>query len=314
MSIRTGQKTGAILAALGPQVAAARAGAPLDTHPPWARTVAEFIPQEGDIGMDEPVEPPERPRRRGIYLLPNLLTTGSLFAGFYGIIASIDGRYQAAAIAVIIAGVLDGLDGRLARLTHTESEFGKQYDSLSDMVSFGLAPAIIVYQWGLVRLADYGWIWAKLGWLAAFVYTVAAALRLARFNVRARTADRRFFEGLPSPSAAGLMMSMVWLGTDLGWNGVYTLALAFVVSAAAGGLMVSRFSYYSFKEVHPRGRISFTYVFVVPLTFVLIAMDPPTVLFSIGVIFALSGPALALWRRGRRRSGRLPRPGESPGT
>ncbi len=264
--------------------------------------------------MEEPVELPERPRRRGIYLLPNLLTTGSLFAGFYGIIASIDGNYRPAAIAVIIAGVLDGLDGRLARLTHTESEFGKQYDSLSDMVSFGLAPAVIVYQWGLVRLADYGWIWAKLGWLAAFVYTVAAALRLARFNVRARTVDRRFFEGLPSPSAAGLLMSMVWLGTELGWTGVYALILAFVVTAAAGGLMVSRFSYYSFKEVHARGRISFTYVFVVPLTFVLIAMDPSTVLFSIGVIYALSGPMLALWRRQRRRSGRLPRQEQTPGS
>jgi CDP-diacylglycerol--serine O-phosphatidyltransferase len=257
--------------------------------------------------MDKPVNQAERPRRRGIYLLPNLLTTGSLFAGFYGIIASIDGRYEPAAIAVIIAGVLDGLDGRLARLTHTESEFGKQYDSLSDMVSFGLAPAVIVYQWGLVRLADYGWIWAKLGWLAAFVYAVAGALRLARFNVRARTLDRRFFEGLPSPSAAGLMMSMVWLGTELGWTGVYTLALAFVVSTMAGGLMVSRFAFYSFREVHPRGRISFTYVFVVPLTFVLIAMDPPLVLFSIGVIYALSGPLLSLWRRQHRRAERLQR-------
>jgi CDP-diacylglycerol--serine O-phosphatidyltransferase len=257
--------------------------------------------------MYEPSDLTESPRRRGIYLLPNLLTTGSLFAGFYGIIASIDGRYEPAAIAVIIAGVLDGLDGRLARLTHTESEFGKQYDSLSDMVSFGLAPAVIVYQWGLVRLAEYGWIWAKLGWLAAFVYAVAGALRLARFNVRARGAsDRRFFEGLPSPSAAGLMMSMVWLGTELGWTGIYALALAFVVSTAAGALMVSRFSFYSFREVHPRGRISFTYVFVVPLTFVLVAMDPPTVLFAIGVIYALSGPLFSLWRRQRRRAGRAP--------
>jgi CDP-diacylglycerol--serine O-phosphatidyltransferase len=263
--------------------------------------------------MDEPSELAERPRRRGIYLLPNLFTTASLFAGFYGIIASIDGSYQRAAVAVIIAGVLDGLDGRLARLTHTESEFGKQYDSLSDMVSFGLAPAVIVYQWGLVRLGDYGWIWAKVGWLAAFLYAVAAALRLARFNVRTRSADRRFFEGLPSPAAAGLMMSMVWLATDLGWTGVYTLALAFVISTAAGALMVSRFSYYSFKEVHSRGRISFTYVFVVPLTFVLIAMNPPLVLFCIGVIFTLSGPALALWRRQRRRSGRLPRQEGTPG-
>ncbi|MCC7489994.1 MAG: phosphatidylcholine/phosphatidylserine synthase [Gammaproteobacteria bacterium] len=260
----------------------------------------------GDPLLDDPAGTAPRPRRRGIYVLPNLLTTGSLFAGFYGIIASIDGRYEPAAIAVIVAGVLDGLDGRLARLTHTESEFGQQYDSLSDMVSFGLAPAVIVYQWGLVRLADYGWIWAKLGWLAAFIYAVAGALRLARFNVRIGSTDRRFFEGLPSPSAAGLMMSMVWLGTKLGWTGVYALALAFVVSSMAGLLMVSPFPYYSFKEIHARGRISFTYVFVVPLVFVLIAMDPPTVLFGIGVIYALSGPLLALWRL-RRRHARLPR-------
>jgi CDP-diacylglycerol---serine O-phosphatidyltransferase len=264
--------------------------------------------------MDEPTETGMRPRRRAIYLLPNLLTTGSLFAGFYGIIASIDGRYEPAAIAIIIAGVLDGLDGRLARLTHTESEFGKQYDSLSDMVSFGLAPAVIVYQWGLIRLAEYGWIWAKLGWLAAFVYTVAAALRLARFNVRSRSADRRFFEGLPSPSAAGLMMSMVWLGTDLGWNGAATLALASTVAIVAGALMVSGFAYYSFKEVHARGRISFTYVFVVPLTFVLIAMDPPLVLFCIGILYALSGPLVSAWRAQRRRSGNWPQQEERRGT
>lgn len=262
--------------------------------------------------MFEPDDVSSRPRRRGIYLLPNLLTTGSLFAGFYGIIAAIDGHYAAGAIAVIIAGVLDGLDGRLARLTHTESDFGKEYDSLSDMVSFGLAPAVIVYQWGLVRMAEYGWMWAKLGWLAAFLYAVAGALRLARFNTRPHRGDRRFFEGLPSPSAAGLMMSMVWLGTQLGWTGVGVLILAFVVSITAGLLMVSQFPFYSFKEVHPRGRISFTYIFVIPLTFVLIAMDPPLVLFSIGVIYALSGPLLGFWRRRQRRASRLARAGERP--
>jgi CDP-diacylglycerol--serine O-phosphatidyltransferase len=257
--------------------------------------------------MDDPTDTAARPRRRGIYLLPNLLTTGSLFAGFFGIIAAIDGRYQAAAIAVLIATVLDGLDGRLARLTHTESEFGKQYDSLSDMTSFGVAPAVIVYQWGLVRLAEIGWMWAKVGWLAAFIYVVAAALRLARFNVRATITDRRYFEGLASPSAAGLVVSMVWLGTVQGWNGFPTLLVALVVTTAAGALMVSPLPYYSFKEVHPRGRISFTYVFVIPLIFVLIAIDPPTVLFGIGIAYAMSGPILALWRRHRRRAGRVRR-------
>ncbi|MEZ5564573.1 MAG: CDP-alcohol phosphatidyltransferase family protein [Gammaproteobacteria bacterium] len=146
--------------------------------------------------MLEPEPSDELPghKRRAIYLLPNLLTTGTLFAGFYGIVASIDGNYTPACIAVFIAAVLDGLDGRLARLTHTESEFGKQYDSLADMVAFGMAPAIIVYQWGLKALAEYGWAWGKLGWLAAFVYAVAAALRLARFNVGARAIDRRFLK------------------------------------------------------------------------------------------------------------------------
>jgi len=263
--------------------------------------------------MAEPDEKPPRRKRRGIYLLPNLLTTGSLFAGFYGIIASIDGRYEPAAIAIIVAGVLDGLDGRIARLTGTESEFGTQYDSLSDMVSFGLAPAVIVYQWGLVRLGEYGWLWAKLGWLAAFVYAVSGALRLARFNVRVHSVDRRFFEGLPSPSAAGLMMSMVWLGTRLAWTGGYALALAFVVSLAAGLLMVSRFPYYSFKQVHARGRISFAYVIIVPLVFVLIATDPPSVLFTIGIIYALSGPLFGLWRRQRHRRGQPPRQGNPAG-
>lgn len=263
--------------------------------------------------MAEPEEKLLHRKRRGIYLLPNLLTTGSLFAGFYGIIASIDGRYEPAAIAIIVAGVLDGLDGRIARLTGTESEFGTQYDSLSDMVSFGLAPAIIVYQWGLVRLAEYGWLWAKLGWLAAFVYAVSGALRLARFNVRVHSVDRRFFEGLPSPSAAGLMMSMVWLGTRLEWNGGYALALAFVISFVAGLLMVSQFPFYSFKQVHARGRISFTYVILVPLVFVLIAMDPPSVLFAIGIIYALSGPLFGLWRRHRHRQAQLPQQGKSAG-
>lgn len=262
--------------------------------------------------MHEPNEVVERPRRRGIFLLPNLLTTGSLFAGFYGIIAAIDGHFAPGAIAVIIAGVLDGLDGRLARLTHTESDFGKQYDSLSDMVSFGLAPAVIVYQWGLVHMAEYGVVWAKLGWLAAFLYAVAGALRLARFNTRPHRGDRRFFEGLPSPSAAGLMMSMVWLGTTLGWSGAGVLVLAFVVSITAGALMVSQFPFYSFKEVRAHGRISFTYAFVIPLTFVLIAIDPPLVLFTIGVIYALSGPLLWSWRRQGRQAEPPVRSGEKP--
>lgn len=262
------------------------------------------------------------PRRRAIYLLPNLLTTGTLFAGFYGIVASIDGNYTPACIAVFIAALLDGLDGRLARLTHTESEFGKQYDSLADLVAFGMAPAIIVYQWGLRALAEYGWAWGKLGWLAAFLYTVSAALRLARFNVAAKSADRRYFEGLPSPSAAGLVSSMVWLETQFGLGGLPALAISTLVTVTAGLLMVSRLPYYSFKELGPRGRISYAYAVVIPLVFVLIALDPPTVCFIIAAIYALSGPVAAFWRRRRRQPtfparnppAAGPGPGANPGS
>jgi len=255
--------------------------------------------------MDEPNQKISTVRHRGIYLLPNLMTTGALFAGFYGIVAAIDGNYERAAVALFIAQILDGLDGRLARLTGTESEFGRQYDSLSDLVAFGIAPAIIMYQWGLVNLREFGWIWGKLGWLAAFLYTASAALRLARFNVKsAASPDSRFFEGLPSPPAAIVVVSLVWLGTELKWSGGFPLALATIATAVAGGLMVSRMPYYSFKEVSAKGRISFASAVGIPLTFVLIALDPPRVLFILSGTYALSGPALALWRLCRKRSGR----------
>jgi len=263
--------------------------------------------------MDKPPGTTQVPRRRGIYLLPNLLTTGTVFAGFYGIVAAIDGNYRPAAIAIFVAALLDGMDGRLARLTHTESEFGKQYDSLADMVAFGLAPALIVYQWGLKALAEYGWAWGKVGWLAAFLYAVAAALRLARFNVTSATTDRRFFEGLPSPSAAGLVASMVWLATELGIDGLPALAVSTFLTAGAGLLMVSRLAFYSFKELGPRGRISFGYVLLIPLVFVAIAIDPPLVCFLIASVYALSGIVLALWRRRRRTGPRRRSPEELPG-
>jgi CDP-diacylglycerol--serine O-phosphatidyltransferase len=236
-------------------------------------------------------------RHKGIYLLPNLMTTAALFAGFYAIVASIDGNFEKAAIAIFLAQILDGLDGKLARLTRTESDFGKEYDSLSDMISFGLAPAIVVYQWGIERLVEYGPVWGKLGWLAAFTYTVSAALRLARFNVISGTTSKKFFQGLPSPPAAALVASFVWLGTDLGWSGGGPLALAFLVTATAGALMISRFNYYSFKEIRTRKQVSFTYIIVVPMIFVLIALNPPLVLFSLAATFTLSGPGYFLWRK-----------------
>jgi CDP-diacylglycerol--serine O-phosphatidyltransferase len=241
-------------------------------------------------------------RRKGIFLFPNLVTTGVMFAGFYGIVAAIDGNYPRSAVALFIAMVLDGLDGRLARLTGTESEFGKQYDSLSDAVAFGVAPAIIVYQWGLVRLGEYGWIWGKLGWLAAFLYAVSATLRLARFNVMAPDDDKRFFQGLPSPSAAALVTFMVWLVTDLNWSGGFVLAFACFVTPLAGALMVSRLPFYSFKDISPHSRISFTFALAIPLTLVLISLDPPKVLFAMAAGYALSGPIVAFWQRRNRKA------------
>jgi len=239
---------------------------------------------------------------KGIYLFPNLVTTGVLFAGFYGIVAAIDGNFPRSAVALFIAMVLDGLDGRLARLTGTSSDFGKEFDSLSDLVAFGVAPAIIVYQWGLHGLAEYGWLWGKLGWLAAFLYAASAALRLARFNVMPESDDKRFFEGLPSPSAAALVTFMVWLGTELGWSGGGALAFAAAITVIGGALMVSHLHFYSFKEAGPDRRISFTYTLAIPLTLVLIFLDPPTVLFTMAAGYAISGPVVSfrIWMRRRR--------------
>lgn len=246
-------------------------------------------------------------RRRGIYLLPNLMTTAALFAGFYSIVAAIDGNFVKACVAHYIAMVFDGLDGRLARLTNTESDFGKEYDSLSDMVAFGLAPAIVVYQWGLERLAEFGWMWGKLGWLAAFFYAVAAAMRLARFNTFHGKVDKSHFMGLPSPPAASLIIGIVWLGTDLGWSGTPALVAAFLMTVAAGALMVSNFSYNSFKDISIRGRISFTYALTLPLIFIMVAVNPPLVLFGLAFTYAMSGPVFGLWRRQRRQSRRAER-------
>jgi CDP-diacylglycerol--serine O-phosphatidyltransferase len=247
-------------------------------------------------------EPAIKPRGRGIYLLPNLLTTCCLFSGFYAIIAAIDHNFERAGMAVFAAMIFDGLDGRVARLTSTETTFGKEYDSLADMVAFGLAPAIVSYQWGVARIADYGQAWGRFGWLAAFFYAVAAALRLARFNARAATADKRYFEGLPSPSAAAVVAAFVWFSS--GWRepGLSGLILAFAVTALAGALMVSSFGYPSFKQFNLDRRIKFAYMLIVPLFFVLIAIDPPTMLLSMFATYALSAPVLWFGRRLRRLS------------
>jgi CDP-diacylglycerol--serine O-phosphatidyltransferase len=243
-----------------------------------------------------------RARPRGVYWLPNLLTTGALFAGFYAVVAAIDWKFENAGIAVYVAMLFDGLDGRVARWTHTESAFGKEYDSLSDMVSFGLAPAIVTYQWGVARIAEYGPLWRRIGWLVCFFYAAAAALRLARFNSRVATADKNFFEGLPSPSAAAIVAAFVWLAsgqTDIGLPG---LILAFLVTAIAGALMISRFAFNSFKQLDLGARVRFTHILFVPLAFMLVASHPPVAMLLFFGSYALSAPCVWAYRKLRRRS------------
>ncbi|MGH8150569.1 MAG: CDP-alcohol phosphatidyltransferase family protein [Steroidobacteraceae bacterium] len=248
----------------------------------------------------------DKPRPKGIYLLPNLLTTGCLFFGFYAVVAAIDKHFAPAGMAVFVAMIFDTLDGRTARLTHTESAFGKEYDSLADMVAFGLAPAIVSYQWGVVRIAEYGRAWGRFGWLAAFFYAVCAAMRLARFNARSAAADKRYFEGLPSPSAAAIVAAFIWFSSEWREPALAGLIAAFSITAAAGALMVSRFGYASFKQFDLDRRIKFAYMLLVPLFFVLVAIDPPTMLLSMFSTYALSAPVMWAARRLRRllRGGR----------
>jgi CDP-diacylglycerol--serine O-phosphatidyltransferase len=243
---------------------------------------------------------PPRPRRKGIYLLPNLLTTGCLFSGFYAVVAAIDKNFDHAGLAIFLAMICDTLDGRIARLTGTESAFGKEYDSLADMVAFGLAPAIVTYQWGVVRIAEYGHHWGRFGWLACFFYAVAAALRLARFNARSAGADKRYFEGLPSPSAAAIVAAFVGFCSDWREPRLTGLIAAFAVTATAGALMVSSFGYPSFKQFDLDRRIRFLYIVLVPVVFAFIAADPPTMLLAMFGTYALSAPVLWIGRRLRR--------------
>lgn len=250
-------------------------------------------------------EPFDRKRHRSIYLLPNMFTAAALFAGFYAIVAAIQNHFEPAAIAVFVAMVLDGLDGRVARLTHTESAFGTEFDSLADMVSFGLAPALIMYEWALSGMAHLGWAPAKLGWLAAFLYTACAALRLARFNTQVSHTDKRYFVGLPSPSAAAIMVGLVWVGNDLQFHGKQLLWVAFLITVGASILMVSNVLYYSFKQIDLKGPVPFVAILAVVLTLVLASLDPPKMLFTGFLLYGLSGPTLWLLRmrqRARRRA------------
>lgn len=241
--------------------------------------------------------PAKKPPRRGIYLLPNLLTTGALFSGFYSIVAAIDGNFLAAAWAIYVAMFLDGLDGRVARMTSTESDFGKEFDSLADMVSFGLAPAIVTYQWGVERLAEYGPLWGRLGWLAAFLYTVAAAFRLARFNTSLSVDDKRHFQGLPSPPAASGVAAMVWLSIDYQVQGLVALIAGVGITALTGLAMMSNFRYLSFKDFNLGSRVRFANLLIIPLILIVISLNPPVVLFALFLVYASSAPLYWLWRR-----------------
>ena len=239
-------------------------------------------------------------RRKGIYLLPNLITTAGLFGGFYGIVAAMNGRFEHAAIAIFIAMILDGLDGRVARLTNTQTSFGAEYDSLADMVSFGIAPALIMYEWSLSSMASLGWQWGKVGWMVAFIYTAAAALRLARFNTQVGTADKRYFMGLPSPAAAACVAGLVWVGVDQGFDGKDMAIPAVVITLLAGLLMVSNFLYSSFKEVDFKHKVPFTVLLTGVLVLMFASFDPPKILFAGFVIYMLSGPVISLIRKAKR--------------
>ena len=232
-------------------------------------------------------------RPRGIYILPSLFTTANLFAGFYAIVQAINGNFEYAPVAILIAMVLDALDGRVARLTHTQSDFGAEYDSLVDMVSFGMAPALIMYQWALSGLG-------KLGWLAAFIFAAGAGLRLARFNTKLGTPDKRYFQGLPSPAAAGLVVGFVWVLYSYGVPGRDLSLLAMAITIIAGVLMVSSVRFRSFKDLDLRGRMPFVSVLAVPLIFVLVFLDPPQVLFAVFLVYAASGPIGWVLRRAQR--------------
>jgi len=238
--------------------------------------------------MSEPVQRRNMDlRRRSIYLLPNLFTTAALFAGFYAIVQAMNGKFEFAAVAIFIAMILDGLDGRVARLTHTQSEFGAEYDSLSDMVSFGVAPSILVYEWAF---RDLG----KWGWFAAFIYCAGAALRLARFNTNIDVVDKRYFQGLPSPAAAALVAGFVWVMLDNQLTGYDLRWYAAALTVFAGLSMVSNFKYYSFKSLNMRKSVPFFVIFLFALFFILVSVNPPLHLFLLFFGYCLSGYAMWL--------------------
>ena len=233
-----------------------------------------------------------RKRRKGIYILPNLFTLAALFGGFYAVVMAMNGRFDMAAIGVFSAMVLDSLDGRVARMTNTQSAFGEQMDSLADMVSFGAAPALIAYEWALKGLGRWGWV-------AAFVYCACAALRLARFNVNTSVVDKRYFQGLPSPAGAALMTGFIWIMTDADIKGPSVAWPMFALALYAGLTMVTNVPFYSFKDIQMKKSVPFVVIVLIALGIAIINIHPPTVLFSLFVIYGLSGYVVYGWRKAR---------------
>lgn len=257
-----------------------------------AEYTADDLPP-GEVVEEELVEGAPV-RRRGIYLLPNALTTASLFSGFYAIVSASNGVFDNAAIAIFVSMILDGLDGRVARMTNTQSKFGEEYDSLADMVAFGVAPGMIAFFWSLNGLG-------KLGWAVTFIYVAGTALRLARFNTQIGSVDKKYFVGLPSPAAAATVAGMVWC-FHLFEPSAWLTGLTLFVVAGAGMLMVSNVLYQSFKDLDMRGKVPFAAILLVVLIFVIVALDPATVLFCAFLVYALTGPVRALFRKKQRRT------------
>jgi len=257
------------------------------------------MPEDSRDTFDESAQPanaPPRPRRKGLYILPNAISLAALFASFYAIVMAMNGRFEAAAIGIFCAAVLDSLDGRVARMTNTQSAFGEQMDSLCDMVSFGLAPALIVYIWALQGLG-------RFGWMAAFVYCAAAALRLARFNVNIGVVDKRFFQGLPSPAAAALVMGLIWVMDDAGFKSVarvdWLAWTAFAVTLYAGLSMVTNAPFYSFKVIGGRRTVPFAVIVAIALAIAVINIHPPIVLFALFCIYGVSGYLVYAYKKSK---------------
>ena len=245
-----------------------------------------------DTAEDVEVSALVRKPSKGIYMLPNMITLAALFAGFYAVVMAINGRFDLATVGIFSAMVLDSLDGRVARMTNTQSAFGEQMDSLSDMVSFGAAPAIISYVWALQGLGRWGWI-------AAFVYCACAALRLARFNVNTAVVDKRYFQGLPSPAAAALMAGFIWLMTDQGIKGPSVAWPMFVLALYSGLTMVTNVPFYSFKDLHLKKSVPFVVIVLIVLGIAVINIDPPIVIFGVFVLYGMSGYILYFWRKAK---------------